>query len=419
MTTKSLYLAAAVASLLAGHAALAQSAMPTEAQLNAWDKKFLPGQYRVEEYDVDSSGKPLPKTTRLKAEAQCFSEKELQSVSRGPAMAAFMWKCEPALEQTSLDDSLFQMALNCGGSKGKPVAGFAAVSMSGDGQVVKSSYVKVEFDSKRPDQPRKLFGLGSQMTRTGDCSAAEARAKKTAHQLLADEWAGSGKPMAQDLAKCLRSIDGGDYSTAYATCRATLGLGGMAGTEAEVVLLEQLGLLTGYVHQGEQLGFYRKAVAAAERFHGSASPALIDPLVNTALVVKAKEKAFGEAAALLGRAVALGVKSSDKAVQVKAVAHYRYWVQALADAGDKPAALAAARRAAEHAVLVLGPAHEDTGSAWTDLGLLQRDAGQLEAARESFVKSLSVWEAAKIPAYVRGAKEKIAQVDALMARGGR
>ena len=81
--------------------------------------------------------------------------------------------------------------------------------------------------------------------------------------------------------------------------------------------------MQGHLQRNE---FYRKAAAAAERFHGSASPALIYPLVNTALVVKAKEKAFGEAAALLGRAVALGVKSSDKAVQAKSVAHYRYWV---------------------------------------------------------------------------------------------
>jgi hypothetical protein len=415
--TKSLYLAA-VASLLAGNAAFAQSALPTEAQLSAWDQKFLPGQYRVEEYDVDSAGKPLSRTTRLKAEAQCLSEKELQSVSRGPAMAAFTWQCEPSPGHTSLDDSLFQMMLACGGSKGKSVAGLAAVSLSGDGRVVKSSYVKVEFDSKHPDRPRKLFGVGGQMTRIGDCSTAEVQAKKTPHQLLADEWAGSGKPMAQDLAKCLRSI-GGDNFTAYATCRATLGIGGMAGTEAEVVLLGQLGLLTGYVHQDEQLGFYRKALVAAERFHGPSSVALIDPLVNTAFVLKEKQKAFGEAAALFGRAVDLGVKSGDKAVQVNSVAHYRYWVRALGDSGDKPAALVAARRAAKYAVEVLGPMHEDTGSAWTDLGLLERDAGQLEAARESFVRSLAVWEAAKVPAYVRGAKEKIAQVDALMQRGGR
>ena len=141
-------------------------------------------------------------------------------------------------------------------------------------------------------------------------------------------------------------------------------------------------------------------------------------MVTTALVVKEKQKAFGEAAALLGRAVVLGVKSGDKALQAQSVSHHRYWVQALAESGDKPAALVAARRAARHAEAVLGPQHEDTGSAWTELGLLERDAGHLEAARECFVKSLAVWEAAKIPAYGRGAKEKIAQLDALLKRGG-
>lgn len=413
--TKSLYLAA-MAFVLAGNAAFAQSTLPTDAQLNAWDRKFLPGQYRIEEYDVDTFGKALPRTTRVKAEAQCMSERELQSVSRGPATALFMWQCDPNPETASVDDGAFQMVLRCGGSPARPVVGFAAVSISSDQQTVTSSFVKAELDRKNP--PRKLFGAGGRMTRVGDCSAAEAQAKKTPHQLLADEWAGSGKPMAQDLAKCLRSI-GGDNSSAYTTCKAILGLGGMAGTEAEVVLLENLGLLTGYVHQDEQLGFYRKALAAAERLHGPSSAALIDPLVNTALILKEKQKAFGEAAALLGRAVDLGAKSRDKPVQVKAVAHYRYWVRTLGESGDKAAALVAARRAAEHAVAVLGPLHEDTGSAWTDLGLLERDAGQLVAARESFVKSLSVWEAAKIPAYIRGAQEKIAKVDELMRRGGR
>jgi tetratricopeptide (TPR) repeat protein len=412
------YFLAAMASLLAGNAAFAQSGLPSDAQLSAWDQKFLPGKYRVEEYDVDSSGKPIPGTARVKAEAQCLSQSDLQSVSRGPVMTAFAWGCQPHPEHTAVDGAMFQMALTCGANKGKSVAGLAAVSISGDGQVVKSSYVKVEIDGKRPDRPTKLFGLGGQMTRVGDCSSAEAGATKTPHQLLADEWERSGKPMAQDLANCLRAIDGGDYATAYARCRATLGLEGMAGTEAEVVLLDKLGLLTGYVHQGEQLGFYRKALAAAERFHGSTSPALVDLLVNTALVVKEKQKAFGEAAALLGRAVELGARSGDKAVQARSVAHHRYWVQALGESGDKPAALVAARRAAQHAEAVLGPRHEDAGSAWTELGLLEWDAGQLEAARASFVKSLAVWEAAKIPAYVRGAKEKIAQVDALMKRRG-
>ena len=266
--TKSLFLAA-IASLLAGNASVAQAGLPSDGQLSAWDQKFLPGQYRVEEYDVDSLGKPMPRTVRVTAEAQCLSPKELQSVSRGPAMAAFTWRCEPDPEHTFLDGALFHMALACGGEKGKTMAGFAAVSISGDGQVVKSSYVKVEIDSKRPDRPTKLFGIGGRMTRIGDCSSAEVPAKKTAHQLLADEWESSGKPMAQELAKCLRSIDGGDYYTAYARCRATLGLGGMAGTEAEVVLLDKLGLLTGYVHQGEQLDFYRKALAAAS---GSMDP---------------------------------------------------------------------------------------------------------------------------------------------------
>ena len=114
MTTKNLYLAA-MACALAGNAALAQSALPSDTQLEAWDKKFLPGQYRVEEYDVDASGKPLPNTARLKSEAQCISQKEMQAISRGPAMLAFTWKCEPAPEHTSLDDSLFQLALSCGG----------------------------------------------------------------------------------------------------------------------------------------------------------------------------------------------------------------------------------------------------------------------------------------------------------------
>ena len=411
--TKSLYIAA-MATLLAGNAALAQSTLPTEAQMNEWDKRFLPGQYRVEEYDVDAFGKPLLHTTRLKAEAQCMSEKEMQSVSRGPATALFLWKCDPNAERVSVDNAAFQVVLRCGGSKAKPVVGLASVSISGDQQVVTASFVRAELSRKNP--PKTLFSAGGRMTRIGDCSAAETQAKKSPLQLLADEWDSSGKPMAQDLAKCLRSIDRGDHVAAYATCRATLGQGGMAGTEAEVVLLDKLGLLTGYVHQDQQLGFYRQALAAAERFHGASSPALLEPLVNTAAVLKEKQKAFTEAAALLERAVDIGSKSADKSVQAKTVFHYELWVDTLGKAGDKAAALAAARRAAEFAVAVLGPLHENTGSAWTTAGLLEREAGNLQAARACFVKSLQVWEAANIPAYVRGAKEKIAKVDALMQR---
>lgn len=414
--TKHLYLAA-MASLLAGNAAMAHPTLPTHEQLAEWDQRFLPGQYRLEQYDVDAFGKPLPQTTRLKAAAQCVSEKELRSVSRGPVSALFFWKCDLNLERASVDNATFQVFTRCGGSKAKPVVAFAAVSISADQQTVTNAFVRAELDRKKP--PRALHASGGRMTRIGDCSAAEAQAKKGPFQLLADEWDSSGKPMAQDLAKCLRLIDKGDHSIAYATCRATVGLGGMAGTEAEVVLLTQLGLLARYVDEDQQLGFYRQALAAAERFHGASSPAVLEPLVNVAAVLMEKQKAFTEAAPLLERAVDLGSKSTDKSVQAKAVFHYALWVDTLGKAGDKPAALAAARRAAEFAVAVLGPLHEDTGSAWTRAGLLERDAGNLQAARDYFVKSLQLWEAAKIPAYVHGAKEKIAQVDALMKGGSR
>ncbi len=353
-----------MACVLAGNAALAQSTLPTEAQMSAWDKKFLPGQYRVEEYDVDPFGKPLPKTTRVKAEAQCLSDKELQAIARGPVMAAFTWQCEPRPERASVDDAAFQMVLACGGSKAKPLAGFAAVSISSDGQVITSSYVKVEIDARNSAKPKQLFGVGGRLTRVADCTASEMQSRQTANERLADAWSRSGKPMAQEVARCLGSIDKENQDIAFATCKAALPMArATSAAEAEVVLLEKLGLLSGYVQRGEQLGFYRQALVAAERFHGSSSPALIDTLVNLALVLKRNAKASSEPAALLGRAVSLGISSADKSDQTRAVAHYRYWVQALADSGDKAAARAAAQRAVDHAAAVLGPQHEDTASA--------------------------------------------------------
>jgi tetratricopeptide (TPR) repeat protein len=178
----------------------------------------------------------------------------------------------------------------------------------------------------------------------------------------------------------------------------------------------QLGLLTGYTHQAEQLGYYRQAVAAAERVHGPTSLAMIDPSVNLGFILK-DNKAFAEATPHFERAVEIGSKSADSGVRVRAASHFNYLVNVLSDAGKKQQALDVARRAAHFAVATLGPQHEDTGSAWTTAGLLELEAANFAAAREDFEKSLAIWEALKIPAYIRGAKEKIAKVDQQMQQG--
>jgi tetratricopeptide (TPR) repeat protein len=232
-----------------------------------------------------------------------------------------------------------------------------------------------------------------------------------------DSWTNSNKPMAQQVAQCLQKITEDNSEQSYATCKTSLQKAQtVAGTEAEVVLLEKMGLLTGYVHKEEQLSYYQQAVAAAERVYGMNDPRLIDPLVNTALVHKGKA-AHREAAALFERAVNIGIKRTEKASQAATVSHYDYLVTALAAAGDRPAALVMARRAADYAETTLGPTHEDTGSAWTTVGVLEKESGNLPAAREYFVKSLKVWEAAKFQPYVRGAKEKILEVDSMMKQG--
>ena len=421
------YPTALVAALLAwAGITTAGAALPTPDQLAAWDARFLPGKYRVEEYDVNVYGEPLAGSPRTRRPAQCLMPTQLQSISRSPVLAMTSWQCHPVPLATVLDDSALRLMMSCSGDATGPVHGLASVALSEDRKTILSTFVK--FEPIAPDaggagntanaEPRRLYGVGSRLTRVGACSKAEIQAMTTPLQRLADDWARSGRPMSQEVVACLLAIDRSANQAAYATCSTSLERARtQPDTQAEVVLHQHLGLVAGYVQPGRQLGHYRQALDVAQRVHGPQAPELIDLLVNMALIVGHKDRASAiESAGLLERAVSLGRPLADKQRRADTVMHYGWWVKALNGAGESAAALAAARDAAGHATRVLGMRHEDTGAAWTTLAGLQQSAGDLAAARASYTKALAVWKAVPHAAYVKVAQTRIAELDLLIRR---
>lgn len=422
------YPTALVAALLAlAGIATAGAALPTPDQLAAWDARFVPGKYRVEEYDVNVYGEPLAGSQRTKRAAQCLLPTQLQSISRSPVLTMVSWQCHPVPLASVLDDSALRLMMSCTGDATGPVHGLASVALSEDRKTILSTFVKFEpiapeagaASDTAAKEPRRLYGVGSRLTRVGACSDAEVRALMTPLQRLADEWARSRRPMAQEVAACLSAIDQGPKEAAYATCTTSLAQARtQPDTQAEVVLLQHLGLLTGYVHRDRRLGYYRQALTAAQRVHGPDAPEQIELLVNIALIVGHKDPAAAvESAGLLERAVLLGRSSRDRQRQVDAVFHHGLWVTALKAAGDPQTALAVARDAAAHAARVLGTRHDDTARAWATLAELQQAAGQLDAARASHVKALAVWKATRHTGPVKVTQARIDELDQLRRRG--
>lgn len=398
------------------HPALAQAQLPTEAQLTAWDAKFIPGRYRVDEYDVTNDGAAIAST--ITTREQCVSASEMQHISRSPLTAAFLWQCATPPFRAEVNEEAFLLVMACGGTAAKPVRGTLLVAIKPDRRTISSVSIKTEVDTESNHSETQLFGKGGQLTYLGECSATETQAKKSAKTLEADAWAGGDKPFAQEVAQCLRAVAAHNNELAYNTCKtALMQTQRTPGTEAEVALLENLGLLTGYVHKDEQLGYYQQGLAAAERRHGPNAPELVVFLVNGAFSL-GKSGSHAQAAALFQRAVTIGTNSASKISANDNVNHYESWANALEKAGDWNAALAVARRAADYAENTLGPAHASTAMAWTKAGLLEESAGNLQAARAYFVKSLGAWENTKRQGFIDGTMEKIARVDAAMRKAG-
>ena len=129
---KSLPLTLLTAALLqAPFTAQAQAELPTDEQLRAWDAKFLPGLYNVQEFDLDAKGQPVPKT--VKTREQCLSSDDMQNISRAPLLAVVLWQCTTKPPMASFDGDGFSMMMSCPGvSKDKPVIGLSNVSVTPD-----------------------------------------------------------------------------------------------------------------------------------------------------------------------------------------------------------------------------------------------------------------------------------------------
>jgi hypothetical protein len=167
---KSLPLTLLTAALLqAPFTALAQAELPTDEQLRAWDAKFLPGLYNVQEFDLDAKGQPVPKT--VKAREQCLSSDDMQNISRAPLLAVVLWQCTTKPPMASFDADGFSMMMSCPGvSKDKPVIGLSNVNVTPDQKNIVAMQLKFEVDSKRGDKKKTIYSKGSSLTHIGSCT---------------------------------------------------------------------------------------------------------------------------------------------------------------------------------------------------------------------------------------------------------
>ena len=167
---KSLPLTLLTAALLqAPFTALAQAELPTDEQLRAWDAKFLPGLYNVQEFDLDAKGQPVAKT--VKTREQCLSSDDMQNISRAPLLAVVLWQCTTKPPMASFDGDGFSMMMSCPGvSKDKPVIGLSNVSVTPDQKNIVAMQLKFEVDSKRGDKKKTIYSKGSSLTHIGSCT---------------------------------------------------------------------------------------------------------------------------------------------------------------------------------------------------------------------------------------------------------
>lgn len=149
--------------------ALAQAELPTDEQLRAWDAKFLPGRYNVQEFDLDAKGQPIPKT--VKTREQCLSTDDMQNISRAPLAAMLFWKCSNQPAEVSFENNGFNMVMACQGvSKDKPVMGISNVTVTPDQKNIVAMQIKIEIDSKKGDKQKVIYSKGSSLTHLGSCT---------------------------------------------------------------------------------------------------------------------------------------------------------------------------------------------------------------------------------------------------------
>ena len=166
---KSLPLTLLSAALLhAPFTVFAQAELPTDEQLLAWDAKFLPGLYNVQEFDLDAKGQPIPKT--VKTREQCLSSADMQNISRAPLAAMLFWKCSNTPAEVSFENNGFNMVMACQGiNKDKPVMGISNVTVTPDQKNIVAMQVKVEIDSKKNDKQKVIYSKGSSLTLLDTC----------------------------------------------------------------------------------------------------------------------------------------------------------------------------------------------------------------------------------------------------------
>jgi tetratricopeptide (TPR) repeat protein len=202
----------------------------------------------------------------------------------------------------------------------------------------------------------------------------------------------------------------------YQVCKAALAsLEGQEGTESEVNVLLALGLTTGYIHNDENLQYYERAIKSAEKAYGPESHKTLEPIINTAYILH-DEKRPTEAIPYFERAIKLAIVSPEKADKEGALLYYDRLVLLLLEVNRHADALDLARQYVQYAETTFGDSHEDTASAWTRAGKVEMQSGNLELARNHFAKALEFWESKGYPGFIRGAKEKLDRVEALISQ---
>jgi hypothetical protein len=161
--------------LHAPFAVQAQAELPTDEQLSAWDAKFMPGLYKVEEFDLDAKGNRVAKSTKTRE--QCLSSAEMQMISRAPLFAMVLWQCHPKPFEVNFDDG-FYMAFACPGvNKNKPVSAISFVSVTADQKSVVSAQLKIEIDTLNGDKKKTVYSKGSELTHLASCVPNAPQAK--------------------------------------------------------------------------------------------------------------------------------------------------------------------------------------------------------------------------------------------------
>ena len=138
----------------------------TPENLAKWDLLFVPGRYRVVEYEVDAKG--APSESSKKSKEVCLDAEQLRQISRLPALAAVMWKC--SAPQFQLSAVMLSAGMGCAPLKpDEPFKiGTATVYKTGESSFESRLQIIAPKTDEHPEA-KSLYSVGSTLTRVGVC----------------------------------------------------------------------------------------------------------------------------------------------------------------------------------------------------------------------------------------------------------